>query len=299
MSQESLPPSLVDRLSQELSELASAIGELAAMVPIKRLNSGGGGVLLVGWPDYYYDEPGLAAKAFQSNLSRRWREWSEAYKYLTDCLPPAQKEEAYKALLLAENWIDLGRNYAMTRDATQNGNLAVADALALENPLNVLRQAHSPAVTIVPDTNALVKCPEFANYTSIGGDKCEVVLLPTVLGELDKLKVVHRNEDFRKKVEGVVNRLKEMRRRGDVVEGVAAAKSVRLRFMAREPRFETTLSWLDASNMDDRIIASSLELQRENPSAVVILVTGDINLQNKAASARLPYAEPPAVGSPA
>jgi hypothetical protein len=60
-----------------------------------------------------------------------------------------------------------------------------------------------------------------------------------------------------------------------------------------EPRFERTLHWLDPTNQDDRIIASVLELQRAVPSATVILVTGDINLQNKSEAANLPYADPP------
>ena len=54
-----------------------------------------------------------------------------------------------------------------------------------------------------------------------------------------------------------------------------------------------TLGWLDPSNNDDRIIANALELQRTYPSDKVVLVTGDINLQNKAELAKLPYAEPP------
>ena len=45
---------------------------------------------------------------------------------------------------------------------------------------------------------------------------------------------------------------------------------------------EKSLSWLDPNVMDDRIIASALQIQVEHPAANILLVTGDINLQNKA-----------------
>ncbi len=63
--------------------------------------------------------------------------------------------------------------------------------------------------------------------------------------------------------------------------------------VATEPDFEHTLHWLDNGNSDDRIIASALEIQVRNPSDTVILVSSDINLQNKAEMANLPYLEPP------
>ncbi|MDP2766348.1 MAG: PIN domain-containing protein [Candidatus Methanoperedens sp.] len=63
--------------------------------------------------------------------------------------------------------------------------------------------------------------------------------------------------------------------------------------IAQEPNFNETLHWLDSSNNDDRIIASVLEIQRANPSATVVLVTSDINHQNKAEMANLPFLEPP------
>ena len=61
----------------------------------------------------------------------------------------------------------------------------------------------------------------------------------------------------------------------------------------REPDLKNTLSWLDPSNNDDRIIASVLALQADSPSAQVILVSGDINLLNKADVAMIETAELP------
>jgi predicted ribonuclease YlaK len=63
--------------------------------------------------------------------------------------------------------------------------------------------------------------------------------------------------------------------------------------IATEPNFDNTLEWLHSENVDDQIIASVLEIQKENPSSAVIITTSDINLQNKAEMANLPFAETP------
>jgi predicted ribonuclease YlaK len=62
---------------------------------------------------------------------------------------------------------------------------------------------------------------------------------------------------------------------------------------AIEPRVADSLPWLDPSNRDDRIIASLVEAVRQHPRSPVVLVTRDVNLQNKAAFAGLPFVEPP------
>ena len=56
-----------------------------------------------------------------------------------------------------------------------------------------------------------------------------------------------------------------------------------------------SLPWLQETNNDDRLLAYFLEIMRLHVRSTVILVTGDINLQNKAEYARLPFLEPPSV----
>nr|WP_319401798.1 PIN domain-containing protein [uncultured Carboxylicivirga sp.] len=141
---------------------------------------------------------------------------------------------------------------------------------------------------IVPDTNSLIQYPEPISYKSISPtSKFDFVILPTVLSELDKHKMVHRNEDFRKKVTSVIKRLKGYRNQGDVLSGVRVNKTITLKMVATEPDFEKTLNWLDFKNNDDRIIANVLELQISNPNDNIVFITSDINLQNKAQLANL------------
>jgi predicted ribonuclease YlaK len=56
---------------------------------------------------------------------------------------------------------------------------------------------------------------------------------------------------------------------------------------------EESLPWLDADNRDDRFIASAIEVMRARPRSAVVIVTRDLNLQNKAEFASLPFVEPP------
>jgi predicted ribonuclease YlaK len=63
--------------------------------------------------------------------------------------------------------------------------------------------------------------------------------------------------------------------------------------IAIEPNFENTLSWLSPDNNDDRIIASCFGVIKKQPHSIVILITADINMQNKADFAKINFLEPP------
>lgn len=88
--------------------------------------------------------------------------------------------------------------------------------------------------------------------------------------------------------------IKEYRRRGRLTDGVPLLKDKsQIVAIAVEPTFSESLSWLDANNNDDRLLASCLEIMRKMLESQVILLTRDINLQNKAEFARIPFLEPP------
>ncbi|MDB5978273.1 MAG: hypothetical protein JWR07_5033 [Nevskia sp.] len=119
----------------------------------------------------------------------------------------------------------------------------------------------------------------------------EFLLLPTVLKELDGLKMLHRNPEVRDKAKRAITRIKGWRAQGPLLEGVIADKTIRIRAVHNEPDVSKSISWLDPKNEDDRIIASILQIQAARPTARVLLVTGDINLQNKADAAMIEIAE--------
>jgi predicted ribonuclease YlaK len=129
-----------------------------------------------------------------------------------------------------------------------------------------------------------------------------LILTPTVLSELDEMKIVYRVEAVREKAEKIIRQIQEFRRRGSLVTGVpiVKGKSV-LKALATEPIFSEAPAWLDRDNADDRLLASTVEILRKNPSSPVAIVTRDINLQNKADYARITtlMPDPPALNQAA
>jgi predicted ribonuclease YlaK len=76
--------------------------------------------------------------------------------------------------------------------------------------------------------------------------------------------------------------------------GVVIRKDkITLRTLAVEPDFDNPLSWLDRANNDDRILTGFIEVLRQHSRCPVFLVTGDINLTNKADYTGLPCVPPP------
>jgi len=182
---------------------------------------------------------------------------------------------------------------ATTQDVLAKANQALDGQLALVT--NLFDGSGGEAV-VVPDTNALLFNPNLEDWAFDGIGRFTVILLPTVLRELDALKMNHRVEDVRKKAEGLITRIKGYRGRGQLNQGVPLRKGVStLRGWGTEPNMKDSLPWLDPANDDDRLLASFLEVMRQFPHSEVILVTRDINLQNKAELAQVCFLEPPAV----
>jgi hypothetical protein len=189
-------------------------------------------------------------------------------------------------------WLELQQGWDLSPNSTVNQNGLRAAAAAIDHILTVLEVTGHSEVLLVPDTNSLLVSPDPTAYRPIAAqDRMVFMLLPTVLGELDRLKIEYRNPDVRDKAKNVISRIKGWRQQGSLRTGVTVDKSITVKACHSEPDMERTLSWLDASVLDDRIIASTIALQVEQPSARVVLVTGDINLQNKADAALIETAE--------
>jgi len=168
---------------------------------------------------------------------------------------------------------------------------------AIEKQVNMLQRlfdGSSGKITLVPDTNALLYNSSLDKWRFKEYVHFVLLLLPTVMSELDKLKIEHRNEDVRKKSESLIRQIKEFRRRGKLFDGVTLAKGVsEIASIAIEPKMDESLPWLDPANNDDRLLAGVIEVMRQRPHSPVILITRDINLTNKADFARVPVIDPP------
>ncbi len=178
---------------------------------------------------------------------------------------------------------------------TQEALAHVLKALSVQTGLIArLYDSSEGEPLFVPDTNALLYNHALESWRFAGISKFTVALTPTVLSELDAQKMNHRNEKVREKAEALIRQIKEYRRRGKLIEGVPLASGVsQVVALAAEAVMEETLPWFDASINDDRVLASTIELMRSRPRSSVVIVTRDINMQNKAEFARLAFVEPP------
>jgi rRNA maturation endonuclease Nob1 len=286
--------STLGRLKEELRGIEEQLAELVAISPVKwRTESYFGHIQIVGGPDYYFAEPTSDQLRLQLPLKASFERWFERFSLLYKRPPADLSENIEKAQGNLASWIELGgSNYDLRRDPALNASAARAACEPFYKFLDLLEGGSE--IVVIPDTNALIAAPDPLKYTSIAGTKeFTFLLLPTVLAELDNLKNFARDPTFRTKVGKVVRRIKGWRRQGSLHSGVTLHSTVSVRAIAQEPHVNATLSWLDPSNRDDRILASALEVEVQMPSAHVILVTGDINLQNKCEAAKLPHEEIP------
>ncbi len=249
-------------------------------------------IVLIG-PKYFYNtDISDEQKRKQISLLKLYKEWEEHFNLLTSNMPERTLKEITEIEEYLRNKINLKSGWETEATPEENLSGIYERIESLRKVLNLFEH-NDPIITLIPDTNALIIDPDFDKYKCIAGDSIEILICSTVLRELDKLKMNHKNEEFKKKVESVIKRLKGLRNQGKLTEGVVVNSSIRVKMSAKETSFCNTLSWLDSNNDDDRIVAFTLEYLREYPSRKVIVVTGDINLQNKLEMAKLEYSEPP------
>lgn len=175
-------------------------------------------------------------------------------------------------------------------------------ASALDSQLTLLARLYSHTegrAIFVPDSNALIHNPHLEQWRFVDAPHFLLAISAPVLGELDVLKVNHRVETVRDKAEKVIRLLKELRRRAQglgkkLAEGAVLVTGVsEVVTIATEPQMENSLPWFDSNNKDDQILAATIEVMRRNPRSAVVLVSRDINMQNKCEFADIPFVEPP------
>lgn len=284
-------------LHRARKQIADVVERLIALTKVIRVHyrerTAGMGLVIIE-PNFHWGELDQRQEAEQLELVRKFRTFSELIRAM---LVGAHKslfteyENAERELFI---WLELSSNWGLTHHKDQNERQIRESSGKIERILDVLSHNSSGKIFVVPDTNALANCADPRAYESIAGANAfELILLPTVLSELDDLKNLHRNPDFREKVMRVISRIKGWRKQGTLVEGVTVDRSIVVRAEASEPSMKSLPQWLDPNSKDDRIIASVLSLIAKYPGAKVVLVTGDVNLLNKADSVWIETEEPP------
>ena len=284
-------PSTVSRLRSDLNSLTQRLGALLQELPIKQLDRYGSRVVIIA-PNYYWGDPSAEQLNTQLAIKRDYDEWFEVFRSVFAKATEDLNRKIQKADQRLRMWIELRSNWSLQSDPASNEKNLRDDAEHFMEILAIIEASGPTPPVIIPDTNAIIGNPNPAQYRTINGDVSFIfLLLPTVLAELDVLKNTHRNPDFREKVHKVITRVKGWRNQGTLRNGVTVDGTITVRAVAIEPDMQDTLTWLDKENRDDRIIASVLEVQSSYPNARVVLVTGDVNLSNKADLARIDTAD--------
>jgi len=282
-----------ERLTNELQEIEASLLDLWQKSRIKEFrNDPSSGVIFITHP-YSWETLAVEHRTTQARLLGRYQHWYELFyrchvQHSSDV--QGELDTVNKYVLSA---IELRTDWATGATFAEN------HAYFLKQ-INLFRQFLQPPAAdeaefiLIPDTNALLKSAEPSQYGDVIDDaRFKFVIVPTVLAELDGLKRNRANQPLGEKAEKAIRIIKGFRAQGSVLEGVTVNKTIKVQMVPTEPRMKELPSWLDAENKDDRIIGSILEIQCGQFSAVVVLVTDDINLQNKAEMAFLPWSEPP------
>lgn len=242
--------------------------------------------------DHNWQELSVEARRIQAKILKDYKTYRDLVRVLIRGLTDESRREFEEADdLILQHVEQQHSTWCKTSDEAVAKTLAAFDAIA--GVIDRLYSADGAFVT-VPDTNALIANPDFVTWQFDRSTNFQIVFTPTVLAELDELKISHRVPEVRTKAESVIRRIKELARRGDLHDGVPVVKDrITARSVAVEPEMTESLPWLDASNNDDRFLAAVIEIIRENTRSFVTIVTGDVNLQNKARFARIPFCEPP------
>ena len=280
----------LERIRNDLASITSDLGKLMADVPIERLDRSGNIVLV--FPDYYWSELSSKQQGEQLSIKRRYDQWYELAQKLLAGAPKQIAQDLHNANKHFREWVEFSQNWSLRPSYEANLGKLEKCAQALQLLINILATDEESATILVPDTNSLLATADPTQYRPLAGDVPFIfLLLPTILRELDELKLLHRNPEVRDKAKAAITRIKGWRQQGALAAGVTVDRDITVRAVSREPQMNKSLSWLDPSVPDDRLIACLLETIAEFPSAHITLVTGDINLQNKADTAGIPVKE--------
>jgi len=273
---------MAERIKKHFSNVVSDLRALLQELNIRFVDHRIPGVAVVA-PNYYWNQCSPQQENIRIGLKR---EYERFFEMLNLMLRQAPNDILYKFNAYdkrVRDFIELSSSWSLSENMEDNLNLFDATCEEMKGILDIFHQKDNGDTLLIPDTNSLlINCDPIAYRKLINQDQFTFLLLPTVISELDKLKINHRNPDVKDKAKKVIKRIKGWRAQGTLSSGIKVDKTIIVKALYKEPDMGNTLSWLDSNVQDDRIIANVLSIQAESPSSVVYLITSDINLQNKA-----------------
>lgn len=167
----------------------------------------------------------------------------------------------------------------------------------INNFLNEKYSYSTNTVLLVADANSMIYNPDFEFWYFDNFSEFTIVLTPTLISELDILKVDPKKpQEVKDKARKIHNKINDYdsRKGNDILKGVTLVKNkISLISEPLEPNFKYALSFLNPDSKDDRYIVSTLEIMFKHSSSEVYIVTSDFNLKQKCRIASVPVLLPP------
>jgi len=152
-------------------------------------------------PDHFWKEGNTNQIKMQTELKQLYWEWKDQFDLLLKNAPKTvlrEIEESHRCIL---NWIERDRDWEIRETLEENKKLFKDETDVFRQIIKSLSETRDNELILIPDTNALIICPDLQEYSNLVNEPIfTVVFIPTVLQELDNLKQTHSNPDFRKKV---------------------------------------------------------------------------------------------------
>lgn len=279
---------MASKIKGQLQNIANEFSPLLKEIPIKQIQRASG--IAIVMPTYYYGDLTPELKNRQISFIKQYDRILELIHLSFSGCPPDIHKDIKEADSKIRKWLQFDSNWSISSDRDAN-DVEFRKALnEFTNLIKVLDVTPNENTMLIPDTNVLLDHIKPTDYQGIVRKReFTILLLPTVLAELDALKRNHKNESVRNKAYSVIKTIKGWRNQGPLLSGIIVHKTITVRSVATEPKKNYFPSWLDMENNDDRIIASILQISAENPNTEIFLITGDINLQNKAEFASVDF----------
>ena len=246
----------LDRLIDELRDVAARLDAILEESSIRHFNwnDPSSTVVVIGSADYGWGKDTPTVVNRRMELLRSLSDIEVQVRGIFPNATPDVVERLNESFEAIRRWVERDGTSDWSVPATIEKAQEVAAAWFddLVDLLEVVRGDGAAVTYLVPDTNALIANPDLATYSrAIHEASFEVVLLPAVLSELDKLKD-RGGQDVARKAQAFIRRVKGLRDKGRLPDGVALTRSITVRAVSREVDPSRVLEWLDPTVMDDR-----------------------------------------------
>lgn len=287
---------LAERLKEQLDAIVVAVDELieASAIDFDPYRGERVPFVFTVSPSGMWEPTDDTQRQLQRRVIELWEPWWEQVELTFSGDPPESRNALHEASTAVDLWINRsGNDFSIPATIQEAKGVFQNHVVPFYKTLRSLG-TNTGEVVAVPDSNVLIRNADITSYGFVlGADAYTVLLVPGVLGEMDDHKVNHRNPAVREKARKFSKRMKGWRTQGRLADGVKVQGDIYVQVEGKEPNFEKTLSWLDPTVVDDRIVASILEVQRRFPTARVVLLTGDSLMLAKADAASIPTADTP------